>query len=1107
VTTRRRWSHLLIAFTLAVGCLLSPPAPTGGQEAIASVPFARGDAARTGRQPGPLPADDPLAWWRVGLGGPAGAPVVAGGVVYVADANQLRALDAITGAERWRAGLTTEVLASLALDVASNTIVAVDANGVVVALDLGGQGKWRTALNRHVESSPVIAAGLVVLGAGSELVALDLTSGGEVWRATLTGSIFSSPAVVNDRVVVGSGSSLHARDLATGTPNWEFDTGAPVTATPTIAADTVFAGNWDGSFLALDLATGSERWRIGFGGGIFASAAAAGDLVWIGDGFGRFVALEAATGTERWRIDTGSELRSSPVVVDELVILLDGTGLLRVLGGPTGEEAWRYGVGPSRNSLVAIDAMIYVVTDDGALIALGSAHDPRRSPLPPPDPLDPVTGVPMAGGGPARTGRQPGPEPLGAPIEQWRTDVGSDFSAPIVVARGLVLVGNRTSFLYALDAVTGQERWRFAAANWITTAPAVAGDTVIVGDDSGGLVALDLATGRPRWQTTLSAPVDRSIIATADVVVVSEGGALHAFETTTGTERWRLDTAGEVAIADDTVVIATDSALIAVALADGQTTWEAPVEDLTGSPVIVAGTVYVLSGAQILSFDIATGTVRPPLVLGGVYETLAIGDGYAVLTDRDGIIAAIDLVTGWRRWQVDTGIATPGFVAPVPAIVGATVYAGSTDYSGLVYAIDGWTGSEVWRFDTGVPGSATAPAVVGGVVYVGLDTQVIAIAGDANPPPPTPEPVATSQPEPTPAGETVPGAMLGGDAGRSGVQPGPAPEREPVERWRFTTEGEVRGGAIVADGVVYATDDAGYLYAIDASTGTERWRFQMNAGEATTPVVYDDVVIVGDGQFVYGVDADSGAERWNAPLPSGGAPALSGTDVLLSGPGTLAAVDVGGARGFVGWTYTPPDGGDAPGQLTDPAAGDGIVAVVVPPNRFAMESGYLVALAPGDGSERWRFAPDEAVVAGPSIVAGIVYAGGDDGTLWALAATTGDVVWESATGVEMTSTAAVGGGLVVAGNDDGEVVAVDGETGEERWRFETDDVVAAQPSIAGDLVVIASYDGRLYGLDLATGEERWQYRTGRETDGAATIVDGVVFVGAGQAVLALSGEG
>lgn len=58
----------------------------------------------------------------------------------------------------------------------------------------------------------------------------------------------------------------------------------------------------------------------------------------------------------------------------------------------------------------------------------------------------------------------------------------------------VVYVGNLDSYLYALDALTGDELWRFKASKEVYGSPSVVAEVVYVGSDDGNLYH-----GRRRW--------------------------------------------------------------------------------------------------------------------------------------------------------------------------------------------------------------------------------------------------------------------------------------------------------------------------------------------------------------------------------------------------------------------------------------------------------------------------------------------------------------------------------------------------------------------------------------------------------------------------------
>jgi outer membrane protein assembly factor BamB len=104
-----------------------------------------------------------------------------------------------------------------------------------------------------------------------------------------------------------------------------------------------------------------------------------------------------------------------------------------------------------------------------------------------------------------------------------------------------------------------------------------------------------------------------------------------------------------------------------------------------------------------------------------------------------------------------------------------------------------------------------------------------------------------------------------------------------AERWRFYTEGPVRFAPAVVEGLLYAGSDDGFLYCLDAASGTLQWRFQAALSGRKVlgntrmisvwpvrgaPVVTDGTVYFAagiwpfEGVCVYALDAKTGAVLW-----------------------------------------------------------------------------------------------------------------------------------------------------------------------------------------------------------------------------------------------------
>jgi outer membrane protein assembly factor BamB len=216
----RRWTVMvLVVASLLTGW--SGPNMADGQESGNEVPMFRGGPERRGAMPGPGPAGEPVEAWHFTTNGPAGAVfsvTVAGDTVYAGSEIGVHALDATTGAER-----------------------------------------WRFATGGRVTSSP---AGVVYVGSfDRNLYALDAATGVEKWHFATGGEVQSSPAVVAGVVYVGSrDSSVYALEAATGVEKWRFVTGFRVTSSPAVVDGVVYVGSNDSNVYALDAATGTELW-------------------------------------------------------------------------------------------------------------------------------------------------------------------------------------------------------------------------------------------------------------------------------------------------------------------------------------------------------------------------------------------------------------------------------------------------------------------------------------------------------------------------------------------------------------------------------------------------------------------------------------------------------------------------------------------------------------------------------------------------------------------------------------------------------------------------------------------------------------------------------
>ena len=339
--------------------------------------------------------------------------------------------------------------------------------------------------------------------------------------------------------------------------------------------------------------------------------------------------------------------------------------------------------------------------------------------------------VAMYRGNAAHTGELPGPGITGRPFRAWRFDAtGELYSSPAVVD-GLVYVGSKGGFLYALDATSGEERWRADLGNYIVrSSPAVTDERVFVGAGYS-LFALDAANGRRAWQGKMTFSGSSSpTVAGGVVYVASQSSSVYAFDIATGEERWHFQTDGPIfsapTVTEKFVLVGTDNGkVIALTIRSGQPKWKFEAEGgIFSSPAVANGLVYVTTkGRTTYAIELETGRVRWSYDVGGDASPAVVG-GTVYVASEDGGIYALDAATGGQpKWLFPTGAA----IRASPVVADGIVYVASGT---TLYAVDAASGTERWRYAAGYP-IETSPVVVNGYVYIGgRDGFLDAITGD-----------------------------------------------------------------------------------------------------------------------------------------------------------------------------------------------------------------------------------------------------------------------------------------------------------------------------------------------------------------------------------------
>lgn len=445
-----------------------------------------------------------------------------------------------------------------------------------------------------------------------------------------------------------------------------------------------------------------------------------------------------------------------------------------------------------------------------------------------------------------------------------------------------------------------EQKWRLATEGDVSATPAVDGQTVYAPDFAGNLYAVDRDSGTLRWQVNISSftgiPGDHAratpaisgnvlIIGDQAGKVFSPDGWLLGINKNTGALIWKTKIAGGYPILTQSAVVLGNVAYVGVASYE-----EALVR--FGFPLTFRGSVLAVdtrtgairwktytapegyTGSAVWGSTPAIDTVRNQLYVatGNNYSvpasataciaTAATDDARAACidpADHFDSIVALDMTTGavnWAHkalpndaWNLACGISfIPGLDFPVdgcpdnqgpdydfgqgPALF--TVkgpggkprdLVGAGQKSGVYWALDAGTGAVVWS-------THAAPGGIAGGLQWGS-----AVDGDR-------VYVANSNSEFKPwvlnGGGTVYWGGWSALSAKTGAilwqTPNPAFDRG---------MGPISG----ANGVVYACsmDDAGHMYAMDASSGAVLWDFASGASCLGGAAISNGMVFWGTG--------------------------------------------------------------------------------------------------------------------------------------------------------------------------------------------------------------------------------------------------------------------
>ncbi|RSS82347.1 serine/threonine protein kinase [Streptomyces sp. WAC06614] len=357
--------------------------------------------------------------------------------------------------------------------------------------------------------------------------------------------------------------------------------------------------------------------------------------------------------------------------------------------------------------------------------------------------------------------------------------------------------------------------------------------------------------------------------------------------------------------------------------------------EVWGTPTVAGDLLYVTS-FEVHALDVGSG--RRQFKTRDVAWSMAVADGRIHASDGPSLYA-LDAQDGAERWR----LATDAWVYALRAERGTVVTA---TRGGGVQGWEASSGQKLWELtgaQTDFETVEAAPVLADGYVYVWQDARLKAL-----------------------------------DA------------RTAREAWSYPIGDAASCGNVpvrvtpAADGNVYVAAGTRVL-SIDRASGRVRWHFEAPAVFMAPPTFAPGPAVTGGGVYladylgtVYALDAATGSDRWRIatePRPSAEPVIVAGGSVHLGAGSAVYTLDA--VTGTPKWRFA------AGGEITgSPAVADGRV-------HFGSADSCLYTLDAAGGQLRWKLATGGEITGSPVAEAGVVYACSKDRCVYALDAAKG----------------------------------------------------------------------------------------------------------------------
>ena len=286
------------------------------------------------------------------------------------------------------------------------------------------------------------------------------------------------------------------------------------------------------------------------------------------------------------------------------------------------------------------------------------------------------------------------------------------------------------------------------------------------------------------------------------------------------------------------------------------------------------------------------------------------------------------------------------------------------------------------------------------------------------------------------------------------------------------------GGVAILGTSLIVSSGFGFVAALDASDGSEKWRRSLGSPVTGAPTIKDDrAFVITQNNEIFALDVQTGSVLWTDQAIAESARVLSSPSVAAVEDLVVAPFSSGEVIAFLGangrrlWN----DALNRTGRFTPISSINDIASRPVLTQGLvfaATQSGLLAAIDGRTGNRIW----DQTIgsVHAPAIVGEYVFIAGVEGQIACIAATSGAVIWATQLPRFKNESKEKGrlsyAGPLIASNrvlvisSDGTLLSLSPQTGEQLTSVDLKDKIFLEPIVVGDRIIVLTDEGRLIAI-------------------------------------------